>query len=212
MANATNTTTKKDEAKELREELKRQQAEFAEMQKQFEAFKAKMANQAETEIKPAVVENDDIGADDEVLVISLVPNRLNLLDKDGRIIVTFHDMYDEQYISFASLRECVNSHRDMALNGRYYIADEKAVSKLRLKNHYKNVLTPKQFEDILKNNINTAVELYKIAPTGQQKVIVNIIKEKRMNGVDMDMNMLHKLSEISGTDLVNVENVMNIKI
>lgn len=213
MANTTNDTakkeaTKKDDVKELKAQLKEQQKQIEQLMDMLTAQNSK----AEPEVKPAVVEKDDIGSDDEVLVISLVPNKLNMLDKDGRVIITFNGMYDEQYIDFASLRDAVNSHRDMALNGRFYIADERAVSKLRLRHHYEKVLTPKQFEDIINSNIDVAAELYKVAPKGQQKVIINIIKEKRMNGVDMDMNMLHKLSEVSGTDLVNVENVMDIKI
>lgn len=203
MANTTTTTNKKDEIKELKEQLKKQQ-------EQIDALLAKEQSNIE-KVDVPVETVSDIGSDDEVLVISLVPNKLNMLDRDGRVIFAFNDMYDEQYVDFASLRECVNSHRDMALNGRFYIADERAVNKLRLKSAYRNILSPKQFEDIVKNNINTAVDLYKIAPTGQQKVIVDIIKEKKMKGVDMDMNMLHKLSDLSGSDLVNVEDVMSIK-
>lgn len=208
MANTTNTTTKKDDAKELKAQLKEQQ-------KQIDQLMAMLSAQnvaVEPETKPVVKEVDDIGSDDEVLVISLVPNKLNILGEHDQVLFSFNGMYDEQYVDYASLRETVRTHREMALNGRYYIADNRAIEKLKLKNAYRNILKPEQFEDILKNNINTAAELYKVAPAGQQKVIINIIKEKRAKGVAMDMNMLHKLSEISGTDLVNVEDVMNIKI
>lgn len=212
MANTTNTTTKKDETKELKAKLKEQQEKFDALEKQIEQLTALLAAQTAVAPQPVIASNDDIGADYEVLVISLVPNKLNLINRNGEVIHTFEGMYEEQYVDYESLKDCVNSHRDMARNGRYYIADEKVVSKLRLKHVYENILSPEQFKDIIDNNVNTAVELYKMAPIRQQKVIVDIIKEKRIKGVDMDKNMLYSLSEISGTDLVNVEDVMNINI
>lgn len=204
MAN-TDTTTKKDEIKELKAQLKEQK-------KQIDQLVAALNSKIESEVKPVNNDRDDINSEEEILVISLVPNKLNLLNKQGEVMRSFNGMYDEQFVDYDILKECVNSHRDMALNGRYYIADERVVSKLRLKHAYNSILSPNQFKDIIDNNVNTAAELYKMAPTGQKKVIIDIIKEKRMKGVDMDMNMLYKLKEASGVDLVDVEDVMSIKI
>lgn len=198
----TETTTKKDETKELKAQLKAQQEQIEELMKMIAMQASSQNNNV----------SDDIASDEEVLVVSLVGNKLNLLGRDGSVLVSFDEMYEEQYIDYAILKEIVTANRQMAKGGRFYIMDERIVNKLRLKNDYKNILSPDQLKDLLNKNVDSAIELYKIAPSRQKGVIVDLIKEKKFSDPNMDMNFLHKFSKLSGYDLVNVEDATKIEV
>ena len=157
------TTTKSVSVKELEEKIAQQQS-------QIEELIALLQNN--NNVKTVTVNNDDINADEEILVVSLTPNKLNLIGNGGVVLFSFENMYEEQYIDYASLKEIVRLNRDMAKNGRFYILDERAVNKLRLKNNYKHVLSPEQLQRILSTNVDNAIELYKLANDIQKNTII----------------------------------------
>ena len=141
-------------------------------------------------------------------------NRLNILGEAGSVLISFDKMYEEQLIDYASLKDALRNrtNREMAKKGRFYINDERVVTKLRLKNDYKNILTPEQLKHILSSDVNKAIELYKLAPIGQKSTIVEIVKQSKFNGEDIDYNLLRELTKLSGVDLVNIEDVTKIEI
>ena len=163
-------------------------------------------------VSNVVVNNDEIGGDEEFLVISLTPNKLNLLGADGSVLFVFDDIYEEQYIDYASLKEIVRVNREMAKNGRFYILDERVVNKLRLKNNYKNILTPDQLKSILKSDTEKAVELYKLANKAQQSTILELVKQSKFKGDSIDMNLLSQLEELSGVKLIDIEDATQIEV
>lgn len=212
MAN-TKTTTKSSTAttKKTDDSVDKLQAQLEAQQKQIEQLMALLTLQNNV-VQPAASNGNEIGADEEILVVSLVPNKLNLIGEGGVVAFAFDDIYEEQYIDYATLKEIVRLNRQMAKNGRFYIMDERVVNKLRLKNDYKNILTPEQLKNILDVNVNSALELYKMAPVGQKGVIVDIVKQKKFSGTSIDYNLLSELSKISGVDLVNIEDATQIEV
>lgn len=210
MANTTTnktTTTKTSETKELKKQIAEQQKQIEALMEMIMAQQSSVGNVvSDTESKK------DVDLDEEVLVISLVPNKLNLLGRDGSVLFTFDRMYDEQYIDYASLKEIVTANRQMAKNGRFYILDERVVSKLRLKNDYKTIVSPDDLKAMLNENVGSAVELYKMAPKGQKSVIIDMVKQKKFNNNNIDYNLLKELGELSGVDLVNIEDATKIEV
>lgn len=202
----TKTTSKSASVKELEEKIAKQQS-------QIEELIALLQNSGS--IKTPTVSNDDIGADEEILVVSLTPNKLNLVGNGGTVLFSFENMYEEQYIDYTSLKEIVRLNRDMAKNGRFYILDERVVNKLRLKNNYKHVLSPEQLQRILSTNVDSAIELYKLANDTQKNTIIELVKQYKFQGNHIDYNLLKELSELSHIDLMNIEDVtqidMNVK-
>ena len=186
------------------------EAQLKEQKEQIDALMA-MLQQTQT-ATTSIVSNDDISGDDEVLVISLTPNKLNLCGADGTVLFTFDEMYEEQYIDYASLKEIVRVNREMAKNGRFYILDEKIVNKLRLKNNYKNVLAPEQLKDILKSDTQKAVELYKLANRTQQSTIIELVKQSKFRGDAVDFNLLSELEKLGGIKLIDVEDATQIEV
>lgn len=182
------------------------------VQEQQEQIKQLMEMLRNNVAVPVTTESNDVGADEEILVISLTPNRLNLVGNDGSVLFAFDNMYEEQYIDYASLKEIVRANRDMAKSGRFYILDERVVNKLRLKNNYKNILTPEQLKKIFAVSADKAIDLYNLANDMQRQTIIELVKQAKFNSENVDYNLLQKLSELSGIDLMNVEDATQIDV
>lgn len=206
-----NTKTSKETTKPSGDAKKVEKLE-AQLQQQKEQIDALMAMLQQSNVVAPTVSTEEIGGDDEFLVISLTPNKLNLCGADGAVLFTFDEMYEEQYIDYASLKEIVRVNRDMAKNGRFYILDEKVVNKLRLKNNYKNVLAPEQLKDLLKSDTKKAVELYKLANKTQQSTIIELVKQAKFKGEPVDFNLLSELEKLSGIKLIDIEDATQIEV
>lgn len=209
MANTENKTTKTSTSAQKKTNIETLEKKIAEQQSQIEELMKIIQNGMNT-VAP-ITNAEDINADEDILVVSLTPNKLNLVGSDGSTLFSFDAMYEEQYIDYASLKEIVRVNRDMAKNGRFYILDEKAVNKLRLKNNYKNVLTPEQMKQILSSNTEHAVELYKLANATQQQTILDVVRQAKFNGKDVDYNLLRELGELSGVNLIDAEDATQIE-
>lgn len=182
------------------------------VQEQQEQIKQLMEMLRNNVAVPVTTESNDVGADEEILVISLTPNKLNLIGSDGGVLFAFDNMYEEQYIDYASLKEIVRANRDMAKSGRFYILDERVVNKLRLKNNYKNILTPEQLKKLFAVSADKAIDLYNLANDMQRQTIIELVKQAKFNSENVDYNLLQKLSELSGVDLMNVEDATQIDV
>ena len=208
MANNNQTTSVK-ETKTNKTTIQELEKQVAEQQEQIKQLIAMLQN---NNVANRASVDDDIGAEEEILVISLTPNKLNLVGSGGVVLFSFENIYEEQYIDYSSLKEIVRLNRDMAKNGRFYILDERAVSKLRLKNNYKHVLSPEQLKQILTTNVDNAIELYKLANDTQKRTIIDLVKEAKFKGNSVDYNLLNQLSELSHIDLISVEDATQIEI
>ena len=209
MANTENKTTKASTSKQEKTDITTLEKKIAEQQVQIEEL-MKIIQSGMNAVAP-ITNTEDINTDEDILVVSLTPNKLNLVGSDGSTLFSFDAMYEEQYIDYASLKEIVRVNRDMAKNGRFYILDEKAVNKLRLKNNYNNVLTPEQMKQILSSNTEHAVELYKLANATQQQTILDVVRQAKFNGKDVDYNLLRELGELSGVNLIDAEDATQIE-
>ena len=207
-----NTKTSKETTKSNSDakKVEKLEAQLKEQKEQIDALMAMLKKTDITNVSNAPTE--DIVGDDEFLVISLTPNKLNLCGADGAVLFSFDEMYEEQYIDYASLKEIVRVNRDMAKNGRFYILDERVVNKLRLKNNYKNVLSPEQLKDLLSSDTKKAVELYKLANQTQQSTIIELVKQAKFRGESVDFNLLSELEKLSGVRLIDVEDATQIEV
>lgn len=210
MANTKKTASDNATEKKNTTTIKKLEAQLEEQRKQIEMLMNALQNNVAVNNNSNI--NDDISADEEILVISLTPNKLNLVGDGGTVLFSFDEMYEEQFIDYASLKEIVRLNRDMARNGRFYILDERVVNKLRLKNNYKNVLNPEQLKKILSVDVNKAIELYKMANDVQQRTIIELVKQSKFKGDTIDYNLLRELSNLSGINLIEIEDATQIDI
>ncbi len=210
MANTKNTASDNATEKKNTTTIKKLEAQLEEQRKQIEMLMNALQNNVAVNNNSNI--NDDISADEEILVISLTPNKLNLVGDGGTVLFSFDEMYEEQFIDYASLKEIVRLNRDMARNGRFYILDERVVNKLRLKNNYKSVLNPEQLKKILSVDVNKAIELYKMANDVQQRTIIELVKQSKFKGDTIDYNLLGELSNLSGINLIEIEDATQIDV
>ena len=210
MANTKKTTSTEKVASTANADIQSLEKQVKEQQEQIKQLMAMLQNNV------TVPKNEskltDIGADEEILVISLTPNKLNLVGENGSVLFTFDNMYEEQYIDYTSLKEIVRTNRDMAKSGRFYILDERVVNKLRLKNNYKNVLEPKQLQKIMSMDVKKAVELYKLANDTQKQTIIELIKQAKFDGNNVDYNLLSELGDLCGINLISAEDATKIDV
>ena len=213
MANQTKTTQEKTVKTTKSDDIAKLEQRLLEQQEQIEKLMQALLNSQNDNSQFNKIDND-IGADEEIEIISLTPNRLNILGEAGSVLISFDKMYEEQLIDYASLKDALRNrtNREMAKKGRFYINDERVVTKLRLKNDYKTILTPEQLKHILSSDVSKAIELYKLAPVGQKSTIIEIVKQSKFNGEDIDYNLLRELTKLSGVDLVNIEDVTKIEV
>lgn len=212
MANTKKTTSTTEEKVAKVDNIANIKSLEKQVQEQQEQIKQLMEMLRNNVAVPVITESNDVGADEEILVISLTPNKLNLVGNDGSVLFAFDNMYEEQYIDYASLKEIVRANRDMAKSGRFYILDERVVNKLRLKNNYKNILTPEQLKKLFAVSADKAIDLYNLANDMQRQTIIELVKQAKFNSKNVDYNLLQKLSELSGIDLMNVEDATQIDV
>jgi len=179
------------------------EAKNAEMQKQIEALMQMVQNNNSTDNSVT----DILTEDDGVTVISLTPHKLNLCTEwGGGNVYTFNKMYETQEIDWADLKAIVRTNKEMVQKGRFYIADETAVKKLRLKSAYTHMLSPEVLKGLLEQHPDKVIEMYNLAPEGQKEAIIEMVIEKQSQGVNIDANILQHLSKVSGKDLLNISN------
>lgn len=181
---------------------------------QFEALMGRL-NDLEGKVKSQAVTQSVPSGNDrfynyletEVPVVSMCQGELNLATqgKGQGNIYTFTDFGQIIDIPFGDLKDIVQHNQRFANEGYFYIVDEEVVKKLRKTSEYNKMLPPDVIENIFKNDANKIIDLYNMAPRGQKETIVEMIKNKRLQGIDVDANVLVKLGELTGIDFVNIE-------
>ncbi len=181
---------------------------------QFEALMGRL-NDLEGKVKSQAVTQSVPSANDrfynylevEVPVVSMCQGELNLatLGRGQGSIYTFTHFGQIMDIPFGDLKDIVKNNQRFANEGYFYIADEEVVKKLRKTSEYSKMLPPEIVENIFKNDANKIIDLYNMAPRGQKETIIEMIKNKRVQGIDVDANVLIKLGELTGIDFVGIE-------
>lgn len=187
---STKTVDKRDEEIEA---LKKSLAEAMDLIKSMQT----VATQKETKL----------GSDDNIVVISQCVGALTISTEGfGRgTVYDFLEFGEIQDIPFGDLKDIVRNNRSFAEKGYFYIANEEAVKQLRLERVYNKLLKNEDMLNLFNINPQTVIELYKLAPEGQKKVIIDLIVDKKLKGETVDANILLTLGELSGKDLIGIE-------
>jgi len=185
-----------DVNEELMKQLKEMQEQLAKLKAENESLKE---NQEE--------EEEELNGDTEIMVISQTIGGLTI-STEGNGIGTnyrFDKFGDVQDIPFSDLKEIVKNKPNFAKEGVYYIANEKAVKKLRLTNDYKNIISNDLFSHLLDEKPDVVVEAYKKAPRLQKEQIVGMIEERLADKKEVDGNVLVKIGKLCGKDFLREE-------
>lgn len=182
-------------------------SDFEAFMKELKELKAKVDTQAVTQSQTTGNDRFYNYLEVEVPVVSMCQGELNLATqgKGQGTIYTFNNFGQIMDIPYGDLKDIVQHNQRFANEGYFYIADEEVVKKLRKTSEYNKMLEPEVIENIFSYDASKIVDLYKLAPRGQKETIVEMIKNKRVQGVDIDANVLIRLGELTGIDFVNIE-------
>ena len=182
-------------------------SDFEAFMKELKELKAKVETQAVTQSQTTGNDRFYNYLEVEVPVVSMCQGELNLATqgKGQGTIYTFNYFGQIMDIPYGDLKDIVQHNQRFANEGYFYIADEEVVKKLRKTSEYNKMLEPSIIANIFNYDASKIVDLYKLAPRGQKETIVEMVKNKRVQGIEIDANVLIKLGELTGIDFVNIE-------
>lgn len=215
MANTTNTksttaaktTTKKEtapttpvvdtEKEQLKAQLAEQQKRMEEMMAQMQVLMQAQSN-AVTPTKP--VNNH------KIKFVNMCTGKLIL---KGTSLWEIDGQFNDRDFSETEANIIVNNMANAIRSGCVYIADAQYVEEHQLQPIYDNLLSDKQMLDLLNHDYKYVLDMYKTASDAQKKIIVDTIVSKRSNGEYVDANIMIKLGELCGRDLVGITSLDN---
>ncbi len=192
------TATVKETVENTQEQL------LKELQEQLAQLKAENEQLKKTKVVEED-EDEELTSDTDILVISQTVGTL-VISTDGNgsgTVYRFEKFGDVQDIPFGDLKDIVKNKPRFAREGAYYIANEKAVKKLRLGTQYKDIIDSKTFDNLFNLDAKAIVSLYESAPHMQQEQIISMIEDRIDKKLEVDGNVLLKIGALCGKDFMS---------
>ena len=201
-----NTITKKTTAEKATVEaptkdtdarIKAQEQEIAELKKMISdmlaAQKAKPDMADVNSVKPRKK---------NITIINLFPGGLTV---KGNKHHHFTKQFDTYVCSETEARAIVLNMPNAAREGIFYITDAEFVEENDLDGAYESLLNDAQIRSILTLDANAVLVAYKNATDAQRKIIEGMIINGRLNGEEIDANILMKLGQLTGQNYLEIE-------
>lgn len=171
------------------------------LKKQMEEMQAQLKMMAEMiSASKTTVSDNSPKAEKFIPIINLSTGILVLR---GSTVHTIEGQFASVTFREREARAIMNNARNVFVKGYAWIADEEFMKEYDLDIACANVLDAEKMKKILDNSPEYVVEVYKTVPEAQKQIILSMIEEKRSTGQYVDANILTRLSEISGRDLMN---------
>lgn len=166
---------------------------------QLEELKAQMALMAQMMgNKPAQVAKSNR----EITFVSMVPGTLVL---KGTTIWKIEGQFNSRSIMESEAEAILSNMNNAIRTGIVYIADAQFVADHNLEAVYAHLITDNQLKELLSTNAKNVVEVYKNANDSQKQIIIDMVTEKKLNGKDVDANILIELGKLCHKDLISIE-------
>jgi hypothetical protein len=186
--NSDNTVDFKNETEELKQKL-------ADLQKQLERALMK------EEFAPTQENNETrIPQDDYIKVMALRLETMNLSTAPrgkGKTFV-FNKFGEIKNILYADLVQIIETHPNFVEGGYFYILDKRVIRRHGFEELYSKILTKEKIEQIVADSTQETVDLFAASNREQQETIINIIVSNMLAGAKVDLNIVDRLSRISG--------------
>lgn len=210
---ATNTTTKstttakkETAAKEpvapiVDEEKEQLKAQLAEQQKRMEEMMAQMQVLMQAQSR-ATASTGSVNSNKQIKIINLTAGGLNLRG------VRMHHI-DKQFESItvneSEARAIVANTPNAITSGCVYIPDNDFMASVDMDGLFNEMLDDKQLKNLLNQNADEVCSVYMNATDSQKEIIVDMISNRRLGGVEVDANILLKLGELSGVNFLDID-------
>lgn len=197
---ATSTTTKaaRPAVDKEKEELK---AQLAEQQKRMDELMAQISvlMQAQGGAKQDIM---PVQSNKQIKFINLTAGGLNLRG------IRMHRI-DKQFgsisVSESEARAIVTNTPNAITSGCVYIPDNDFMESVEMGGLFSEMLNDEQLKNLLNQNANDVCNVFTNANDAQKKIIVDMISDRCLGGVEVDANILRKLGELSGVDFLDIE-------
>lgn len=113
--------------------------------------------------------------------------------------------YNSRKFTDTEAKIIVSNMGNYLREGFVYIDDAEFVREVGLVDAYMDMLSPDELKALLNKNPDAIVSAYELALDGQKKIILDMIIEKKAKGEPVDANVLVRIGELSGKDLVHIE-------
>ena len=150
-----------------------------------------------------VNENFEISAGEYIKVMSLTPYTLNLTTepKGKGKLFQFRKYGEVKNIIYNQLTSIIENHISFLEAGYFVILNDKVIRMHGLNDAYAKILTKENIDKVLVGNQSDAVTLFKNASKIQQRNLAMMFENKIINGEDVDLNFLDRVSRVLGYDI-----------
>lgn len=182
------------------EENEALKAKIAEQEQQMADLMAqiKVMMQAQAATNPVNIEEK---AARGIKFISLVPGGLTL---KGNRMYHIDKQFGYKMIPESEARAILSNMPNTIASGMVYIADKEFVNKNDLSGVYEEILSDKQLKELLQQNANDVCEIYKQASMAQREIIVDMVVNRKLNGLPIDANIVVEIGKLCGKDLMGI--------
>ena len=185
---ADNTTSENDMLKQQLEEMKKQMEIMQQML---------LMNQANAGVATPAKKPDRM-----VRFVNMVPGTLVLR---GSVIWKIEGQFGYHDFLETEAAIIVNNMANLVRQGLVYITDAEFVDEHNLTEVYRYLLSDKQLKELFECDSKYVVEMYKMANDGQKKIIVDMIDQQRVDGKEVDANILLQIGKLCGRNLLGDE-------
>lgn len=190
-AEVTNSAVEENEA--LKAKIAEQEQQIADLMAQI-----KVMMQAQAATNPVNIEEK---AARGIKFISLVPGGLTL---KGNRMYHIDKQFGYKMIPESEARAILSNMPNTVASGMVYIADKEFVNKNDLSGVYEEILSDKQLKELLQQNANDVCEIYKQASMAQREIIVDMVVNRKLNGLPIDANIVVEIGKLCGKDLMGI--------
>ena len=184
-----------DETAELTAKLAAQEKQMAEMMaKMQEMMNAQMATPTSV-----IADNKQTRS---IKFINLASGGLTL---KGNRFYHMDKQFDSRMIPESEARAIVNNMPNTMVSGVVYIADADFVREVELDGAYAEMLSDEQVKSLLHKSAAEVCDIYRNASDTQKRIIVDMVSDRRLEGLPVDANIVVELGKLCGKDLMGIE-------
>lgn len=204
---STKTTTKKVEVADaapviVDDEKEQLKAQLAEQQRKMDELMAQIGVLMKAQANETSVVDDKAKYMRNIKFINMCPGNINLM---GTRMHRIEGQYKYKMIPESEAYSVVNNMPETVSSGMVYIDDAEFVHKCDLDEVYRHILSVKDLKELFSHDVFDICEVYKTATDQQKQIIVDTISNMVLDGKAVDANVLVKIGELSGKNLIDIE-------
>lgn len=183
-----------NENEALKAQIAAQQEQMNKMMAQMEMMSKMMAGVSTQPQQDATKRN--------ITFISMVKGGLTL---KGTRFYHIDKQFGKRIFPETEARIILNNMPETIQAGLVYIPDRAFIEENELSDYYVNLIDDKTLKSLFTQKPEYVMEIYNNACNEQKKIILDMVVDKKLNGEDVDANIVAQLSKACGKDLINID-------